>query len=90
MNRSQKEALKERIEKLDPQEHAQIFEIIKRYTENYTKTQTGVLVSSENLNDACLQEIDRLVLFYMDQRKRMEADTAERKAITQTQYHPSS
>ncbi len=90
MNRSQKEALKERIEKLDPQEHTQIFEIIKRHTDSYTKTQTGVLVSSEVLSDACLQEIDRLVLFYRDQRKRMEADTAERKAISQTQYHPSS
>ena len=90
MNRSQKEALKEKIEKLEPQEHAQIFEIIKRYTDSYTTTQSGVLVSSEMLNDECLKEIDRMVTFYIDQKKRIDADTAERKALIRTQYHPSS
>jgi hypothetical protein len=82
MNRSQKEALKEKIEKLDSQEHAQIFEVIKRYTENYTKTQSGVLVSSDSLPDECLHEIEKMVIFYMDQRKRMDADVVERKAIS--------
>jgi hypothetical protein len=82
MNRLQKEALKEKIEKLDCQEHAQIFEVIKRYTETYTKTQNGVLVSSDSLPDECLREIERMVLFYVDQRKRMDADAVERKAIT--------
>jgi hypothetical protein len=82
MNRSQKEALKEKIERLDPQEHAQLFEVIKRYTETYTKTQNGVLVSSDSLPDECLREMERMVLFYMDQRKRMDADAVERKAFS--------
>lgn len=90
MNRNQKEALKEKIEKLEPQEHAQIFEVIKKYTENYTKTQTGVLVSSEALTDECLREIDKMVTFFADQKKRMDADNVERKNLTRTQYHPSS
>ena len=81
MNRSQKEALKEKIEKLDPQEHAQIFNVIKKYTESYTKTLSGVLVSSENLTDECLVEIEKLVSFYLDQRKRMDADNEERKNL---------
>lgn len=81
MNRSQKELLKEKIEKLDPQEHAQIFNVIKKYTENYTKTLSGVLVSSENLTDECLVEIEKLVSFYLDQRKRMDADNEERKNL---------
>ena len=84
MNRAQKEALKEKLDKLDPQEHAQIFEVIRRYTDTYTKTQTGVLVSTDSLSDECLQEIEKLVLFYMDQRKRMDADTLERKAYVKT------
>jgi hypothetical protein len=83
MNRLNKEALKEKIEKLDPQEHAQIFAIITRYTESYTKTQNGVLVSSDNLSPECLKEIDALVSFYLDQRKRMEADNVERKTLYQ-------
>jgi hypothetical protein len=67
-----KEQLKEKIEKLDAEEHAQIFEIIKRYTENYTKTQTGVLVSSDFLPDTCLIEIETLVAYYIDQRNRID------------------
>jgi len=82
MNRAQKEALKEKLEKLDAQEHEQLFVIIKRYTSQFTKTQTGVLVSSDVLPDECLREMDRMVSFYMDQRKRMEADAAERKTLS--------
>lgn len=72
MQRVRKEQLKERLDKLDPQEHAQIFEIVKRYTEDYTRTQTGVLVSSEVLPDACLQEMEAMVTYFFDQRKWME------------------
>ena len=82
MNRSQLEALRERIDRLDAQEHAQLFEVIKRYTDKYTTTQTGVLLSSDTLPAECLRELDRMVSFYADQRKRMEADTLERKALT--------
>ena len=82
MNRARKEALKEQIEKLDPQEHAQILGVIKKYTDNYTKTQNGVLVSSDNLPDECIREMETMVNFYLDQRKRMDTDTATRKALT--------
>lgn len=73
MKRAQLEALKEKIEKLDPEEHAQIFAIIQRHTNNYTKTQTGVLVSSDFLPTACLNEIENAVKFYLDQRKMMDS-----------------
>jgi len=82
MNRSRKEALKEQIEKLDPQEHAQIFAIVKKYTDTYTKTQNGVLVSSECLPDQCIKEMEKMVNFYLDQRKRMDTDAVNRKALT--------
>jgi hypothetical protein len=82
MNRSQLETLREKIDGLDPQEHAQLFEVIKRYTDRYTTTQSGVLVSSEFLPGECLQELSTMVSFYSDQRKRMDVDTLERKALT--------
>jgi hypothetical protein len=82
MNRAQLEALRERIEALDPQEHAQLFEVLKRYTSTYTKTQTGVLVSSDALPPECLRELERMVSFYADQRKRMETDTLERTTLS--------
>jgi hypothetical protein len=72
MNRVRKEQLKEKIEKLDAEEHAQIFEVIKRYTEAFTKTQTGVLVSSDALPDECIAEIETLVAYYIDQRTRID------------------
>jgi hypothetical protein len=72
MKRSQKEKLKEHLDKLDAQEHGQIFDIIKRYTDNFTKTQNGVLVSSDVLSDECLLEIEKRVAYYMDQRKTMD------------------
>ena len=82
MNRLRKEQLKERLEKLDAEEHAQIFETIKRYTNEYTRTQTGVLVSSETLPDECIIEIEKMATYYLDQRKRMDADMLARKTLT--------
>jgi hypothetical protein len=79
MNRSRKEALKERLDKLDANEHEQIFNIIKKYTDSFTKTQNGVLVSSDALPDECMIEMEKMVTFYFDQHKRMEADEVERK-----------
>jgi hypothetical protein len=71
MNRSRKERLKEQLEKLDPEEHAQLFAVIQRYTHDYTRTQTGVLVSSETLPDECLLELDRMVTYFLDQKTRL-------------------
>lgn len=71
MNRSRKEQLKEHLDRLDPQEHEQLFAIVKRYTDSYTKTQTGVLVSSEQLPDDCIRELEKMVAFYLDQRKHL-------------------
>lgn len=84
MNQVRKEQLKERLDKLEPEEHVQVFEVIKRYTSDYTRTQNRVLVSSDALSDECLQEIEKMVLYYADQRKRMDAETAERKTLSRT------
>jgi hypothetical protein len=72
MKRQQKEKLKENLDKLDADEHAQIFNIIKKYTDNFTKTQNGVLISSESLSDECLVEMETMVKYYLDQRKTMD------------------
>lgn len=74
MNRVRKERLKETLEKLDPEEHEQVFGIIKRYTSEYTRTQSGVFVSSDVLPDQCLIEMEALVAYFLDQRKRMDAE----------------
>ena len=71
MNRLRKEQLKEKLERLDAEEHTQIFAIIQRYTQDYTRTQGGVFVSSDNLSDECLLEIEKMVTYYIDQRKSL-------------------
>lgn len=81
MSRSRKEKLRDQLDTLDIHEHAQVFTIIKKYTDEYTKTQTGVLVSSESLPEGCITEMETLVSFYLDQRKRMDADERARKSL---------
>uniref|UniRef100_A0A6C0AJ39 NET domain-containing protein n=1 Tax=viral metagenome TaxID=1070528 RepID=A0A6C0AJ39_9ZZZZ len=81
MNRVRKEKLRDQLETLDIHEHSQVFDVIKRYTNEYTRTNTGALISSESLPDACIVEMERLVAFYLDQRKRMDADERARKSL---------
>jgi hypothetical protein len=71
MRRQQKEKLKENLDRLDADEHAQIFVVIKKYTDIFTRTQTGVLISSEVLPDECLAEMETMVAYYLDQRKSL-------------------
>lgn len=79
MNRVKKEWIKEQLDKMDSNEHTQVYEIIKKYTDQFTKTQNGVLISSDNLTTECLEEIERYITFCLDQRKRMEEDNKTRK-----------
>jgi len=44
-----------------------------------TKTQNGILVSANTLNDETLQAVEQYVLFCLDQRKRMDEDAKTRK-----------
>jgi hypothetical protein len=78
-SRSEKEGMKEHIDKMDSNEHLQILDIIKKYTDHYTKTESGVLISADNLSDDCLQEINMYIHFSLDQRKRIEDDNKTRK-----------
>lgn len=79
VSRSKKELLKEQIDKLDNREHDQVYKIIQKYTDQFTKTQNGVLVSTDVLNDACLEEIELYINFCLAQKKRIEDDLKIRK-----------
>lgn len=79
MERTKKEQMKDAIDKMDSNEHLQILNIVKKYTDNFTKTQAGVLVSTEILNEDCLKEIDAYITFSLDQRKRIDEDNKDRK-----------
>lgn len=79
VSRSKKEWLKDHLDNMESNEHNQIFAIIKKYTDQFTKTQNGVLVSTDNLNDECLEEIEKYINFCLDQKKRMDEDQKTRK-----------
>jgi hypothetical protein len=85
--RSKKEWLKEQIDSMEGDEHTQVFVIIKKYTDQFTKTQNGVLISTDNLSDECLIEIEKYVLFCVDQKKRMDEDQKVRKTYERLITH---
>lgn len=80
--RSKLESLKEQIDKLDVNEHRQIYNIIKRFNKSElqtTKTQQGILITADTLDKDTVEEIEQYVHFCMDQRKRMDDDMKTRK-----------
>jgi len=82
--RQQKEKLKDNIEKLSECEHEQVFKIINKFTDQYTCSETGVLVSVDNLNAECILEIEKYIDFCFAQKKRLDADEAQRIALYKT------
>jgi hypothetical protein len=74
--------MKENLDKMEVSEHKQIYNIIKKFIgiDKLTQTADGVLVSSDLLNDECLNEIEKYISFSIDQRKRLDEDTATRKS----------
>ena len=78
-SRTERERMKELMDKMDSNEHLQIFNIIKKYTDTYTKTQAGILVLTDNLNDECMKEINSYIIFSIDQHKRFDEDNKNRK-----------
>lgn len=81
-SRSTLESLKEKIDKLEGNEHRQIYNIIKRFNKasvQGTKTQQGILITANLLEKETIDEIERYVHFCLDQRKRMEDDMKTRK-----------
>lgn len=78
-SRSKLETLKDQIDKLDANEHRQIYNIMKRTNPQVTKTQNGILISSDVLPQETITEVERYVHFCLDQRKRMDDDMKTRK-----------
>lgn len=85
--RTKKEWLKDRIDTMETNEHTQVFAIIKRHTDQFTKTQNRVLISTDNLNDKCLSEIEIYINFCIDQKKRMDEDQKTRKKYERLLTH---
>jgi hypothetical protein len=77
--RTKKEWMKDQLDTMEANEHAQVLGIIHKYTDQCTKTQSGVLISTDLLNNECLGEIEQYINFLLDQRKRMDDDVKTRK-----------
>ena len=44
----------------------------KKFTNEITKTPDGVFISSDDLSNECLEQIEKYVVFCLDQLKRIE------------------
>jgi len=73
------EQLKQRLDQLDPNEHEQVFTVISKWTKEYTRTDTGIFVSTAKLPKECIEELERYVHFCFDKRKHLEESAAERE-----------
>ena len=78
--RMKKEWMKDQLDTMDVHEHAQVLSIIRKYTDHSTKTQNGLLISTDTLSDECLIEINNYITFLHDQRTRMSEDNKVRKS----------
>jgi hypothetical protein len=78
MSASAAEKLLPLLERLEQNEHEQIFKIVRKYTNEYTRSDTGVYVSSKNLPTECLAEMERYITFCFDQRAHLEAGDVDR------------
>jgi hypothetical protein len=87
VHRTKKEWLKEQLDMMESDEHNQVFAIIRKHTDQFTKTQSGVLISTDNLNNECLSEIEKYILFCLDQKKRMDEDQKLRKTYERLITH---
>jgi hypothetical protein len=85
--RAKKEWIKEHLDTMESIQHNQVFSIIKKYTDQFTKTQTGVLVSTDNLTDECITEIEKYIHFCLDQKKRIDDDQKIRKTYERLLTH---
>lgn len=72
--------MKEQLDSMDVHEHAQVLSIIRKYNDQSTKTQNGLLISTDTLPDECLNEINNYINFLLDQRTRMNEDSKVRKS----------
>ena len=72
--------MKDQLDTMDVHEHAQVLSIIHKYTDQTTKTQNGLLISTDTLSDECLIEINNYINFLHDQRARMSEDNKVRKS----------
>lgn len=72
--------MKDQLDTMDVHEHAQVLSIIRKYTDQSTKTQNGLLISTDTMSDECLIEINNYINFLQDQRTRMSEDNKVRKS----------
>lgn len=56
-----------------------MFLIIKNYTQDFTRTESGVLIQASVLSNKCLDEMKIYTQFCLDQKRRMDEDSAERQ-----------
>ena len=79
--RQRKEKLSRNLERLSECEHEQIFKIVQEFTDQFTCAESGVLVSSDNVNPECLSKIEKYIDFCFEQKKMLDADDAQRAAL---------
>lgn len=79
--RAYNEKLKEQIERLNDIQHLEIYKIVRKHTDHVTKTDTGVFVSMDTLDESTIYQIGQYIHFCNKQKASDDAIEHEKKKL---------
>lgn len=79
MNVEEKIKLRDEIEKLDKNNHLEIFKILKKHNINFSENKNGSFINLNFVNDFILSEIKEYILYLKKQENIINELEAQKK-----------
>lgn len=75
----------EHIQDMNPNEHEQIFNILKEHSCRYTENLNGVFINLAHVPNSVLKNIQSVIQFWQDQQTHIQEHEEQRMLISHTQ-----
>lgn len=79
--------LKEHIENLPKENHIEIYKIIKKHTNDYSKNNNGIFVNISILKDEAISDIQKYIEYITNQEKLINDIEKEKTKIENTYFN---
>ncbi len=70
--------IRKHMTKLDLIEHSELFDIVKHYSKSFTATNTGALVSSDELPDECIKKLMERIAYFLEMKRWLKEEDVRR------------